>query len=88
MSFKFKIMLQFNKNNQEIDLIKVVFAFLIHAAKIDEKYTDEDLLKTLFLNFHNLIKKMSQKKMLRILIKKAEEYENNSNHILRIHKGS
>ena len=51
-------MLQFNKkeNNQEIDLIKVV-SLLIHAAKIDEKYTDEErrLIKDFILKISEML---------------------------------
>ena len=70
-------MLQFNKkeNNQEIDLIKVV-SLLIHAAKIDEKYTDEErkLIKEFILNFSQLNKKnVAEKDVKEILITNRTE---------------
>ena len=82
-------MLQFNKkeNNQEIDLIKVV-SLLIHAAKIDEKYTDEErkLIKEFILNFSQLNKKNVAEKDVKEIINKAEDIEKNSNQILEFTK--
>ena len=71
------------KNNPEEkneNLIKML-ALLIHAARIDENYSDEE--KELVINFAE----MSSKKNLSIgqillMIKSAEEYEKNSNQIL------
>ena len=82
-------MLQFNKkeNNQEIDLIKVV-SLLIHAAKIDEKYTDEErrLIKDFILNFSRLNKKNVAEKDVKEIINKAEDIEKSSNQILEFTK--
>ena len=82
-------MLQFNKkeNNQEIDLIKVV-SLLIHAAKIDEKYTDEErkLIKEFILNFSQLNKKNVAEKDVKEIINKAEDIEKSSNQILEFTK--
>ena len=82
-------MLQFNKkeNNQEIDLIKVV-SLLIHAAKIDEKYTDEErrLIKDFILNFSQLNKKNVAEKDVKEIINKAEDIEKSSNQILEFTK--
>ena len=82
-------MLQFNKkeNNQEIDLIKVV-SLLIHAAKIDEKYTDEErkLIKEFILNFSKINKKNVAEKDVKEIINKAEDIEKSSNQILEFTK--
>ena len=82
----------FNKNNKEnkeddknMNLVKMT-ALLIHAAKIDENYSEKE--KKIVLDFIKMSSKeersdknISQEEAL-ILVKKAEEYENNSNHIL------
>ena len=67
-------------DDKKLNLKKKV-ALLIHAAKIDENYTDKE--KKLVLDFINLIseKKLNEEEINR-LIKDAEEYENNSNQIL------
>ncbi len=82
-----------NKENKEDDknmnLVKMT-ALLIHAAKIDENYSEKE--KKIVLDFIKMSSKdegsdknISQEEAL-ILIKKAEEYENNSNHILEYTK--
>ena len=75
-----------DKNN---DLIKVI-CLLIHAARIDENYSEKE--KKIIIDFTGLflekekpqnenIKSLSQKEIIR-LVEKAEEYEKNSNQIL------
>ena len=78
----------FNKKNSEnIDLLKVV-SLLIHAAKIDEHYTEKE--KKLIRSFIEIFSKENQKSLgeneVLDLIKKSEEYENNSNQILEFTK--
>ena len=68
-------------------MIKIV-SLLIHAAKIDENYTDKE--KKLIRDFvadYTIEKKeiISQDGIFNIL-KKAEDYENNSNQILEFTK--
>ena len=73
-----------NKKNNDTsykndDLVKML-SLLIHAAKIDEKYSEDE--KKIILNFiKKSSKEMTDTEMLNLL-KKAEEYENNSNQIL------
>ena len=75
-----------DKNN---DLIKVI-CLLIHAARIDENYSEKE--KKIIIDFTGLflekekaqnknIKSLSQKDIIN-LVEKAEEYEKNSNQIL------
>tara|TARA_B100000282_G_scaffold227594_1_gene170274 strand:- start:62 stop:505 length:444 start_codon:yes stop_codon:yes gene_type:complete len=71
------------KNNPEDkneNLMKML-ALLIHAARIDENYSDEE--KKLIINYAEMSSKenMSRDQILSI-IKNAEEYEKNSNQIL------
>ncbi len=72
-----------NKNieNNSIDTIKIV-ALLIHAAKIDENYTDKEkeiIKKT-------LLKLEIKEENIDKLIEDAEKLENNSNQILEFTK--
>ena len=62
------------------NLMKML-ALLIHAAKIDENYSNEE--KELIINFAEMSSKknLSREQILSI-IKSAEEYERNSNQIL------
>ena len=75
------------KNNHNTDIIKVV-SLLIHAAKIDENYTDKE--KKLIKNFVILFSKENKKNITDNealdLIKESEECENNSNQILEFTK--
>ena len=75
------------KNNHNTDIIKVV-SLLIHAAKIDENYTDKE--KKLIKNFVILFSKENKKNITDNealdLIKASEECENNSNQILEFTK--
>ena len=68
----------FNDHNKE--LTKMI-ALLIHAARIDENYTEKE--KKIIINFAEMSskKKLSKNEILD-LISKAEEYEKNSNQIL------
>jgi uncharacterized tellurite resistance protein B-like protein len=63
------------KNLNSENIIGIV-ALLVHAAKIDEKYSDKE--KTLIKEF---IKSFSESNDEEVL-KKAEEIENNSNQLL------
>ncbi len=64
-----------NKNN---DLIKII-ALLIHAAKIDENYSEVE--KKIIFNFVINFSKKPKEEVLNI-IKKSEEHEKSSNQIL------
>ena len=68
----------FNDHNKE--LTKMI-ALLIHAARIDENYTEKE--KKIIINFAEMSsKKNLSKNEILDLISKAEEYEKNSNQIL------
>ena len=64
-------------NAENNDLIKVA-ALMIHAAKIDENYSnhEEEIIKKTLLKFG------TKNENLDIVIKKAKEIENNANQIL------
>ena len=64
-----------NKNN---DLIKII-ALLIHAAKVDENYSEVE--KKIIFNFVINFSKKPKEEVLNI-IKKSEEHEKSSNQIL------
>ena len=67
-------------NDQNKELTKMI-ALLIHAARIDENYTEKE--KKLIINFAEMSsKKNLSKNEILDLISKAEEYERNSNQIL------
>ena len=67
---------QDEKNQQDIDLVKII-SLLIHAAKIDENYTSEEkeiikkTVKKLYPDLDNLDE----------VVSKAEQKENDANHI-------
>ena len=68
------------KKDQENELSKVA-ALLIHAAKIDENYTDKE--KHLINNFiDKFSKENSQNKTSSEIFEEAEKQEKDSNHIL------
>ena len=75
MIFKF-----FNKNNEKSDTNEEsinIACLLIHAAKIDENYTSEEreiIKKTVIKLYPNL-------NNLNDIVSKAEQKENDSNHI-------
>ena len=64
-------------NNKSEDLIKIC-ALLIHAAKIDEKYSqeEEEIIKKTLLDLG------ADKNNLETLINKAKKIEENANQIL------
>ena len=64
-----------NKNN---DLI-IIIALLIHAAKVDENYSEVE--KKIIFNFVINFSKKPKEEVLNI-IKKSEEHEESSNQIL------
>ena len=69
-----------NKSNENEGLIKVA-ALLIHAAKIDENYTDKE--KDLINNFINKFSEINPQNQTSIKIfEEAEKKERDSNHIL------
>ena len=69
-----------DKKNE--DLIKII-ALLIHAAKIDENYSDME--KKIIFNFVMDFSKKTKEEVLDI-IKKSEEHEEDSNQILEYTK--
>ena len=74
------IKLSNNKDKQNIELTKIV-SLLIHAAKIDENYTDKE--KDLINNFINKFSKENfQNKTSSEIFEEAEKQEKDSNHIL------
>ena len=69
-----------NKDKENIELTKIV-SLLIHAAKIDENYTDKE--KDLINNFINKFsEESSQNKTSSEIFEEAEKQEKDSNHIL------
>ena len=74
------IKLSNNKDKENIELTKIV-SLLIHAAKIDENYTDKE--KDLINNFINKFsEENSQNKTSSEILEEAEKQEKDSNHIL------
>jgi len=69
-------------NNKNDDLIKII-SLLIHAAKIDENYSEIE--KKIIFDFTTGFAKKPKQEVLDI-IKKSEEYERNSNQILEYTK--
>ena len=67
-----------DKNKSKNNFLIKVCALLIHAAKIDENYTDkeEEIIKKTLLELD------SNKESLSIIINKAKVIEENSNQIL------
>ncbi len=62
------------------DLIKII-ALLIHAAKIDENYSEKE--KKLIMSFTEMsLNKKLDNEQINSLIDQAEQYEKNSNQIL------
>ena len=71
---------ELNLEGKNIDLIKMI-SLLIHAAKIDENYTEKE--KSLIMNFIEVSsKKQFDKKEVFKLMNDAETHEKNSNQIL------
>mgnify|MGYP001243561894 FL=1 len=75
------------ENKKKIDLIKVV-SLLIHAAKIDEKYTEKEkkLIKEFILKFSNNSNENVTENNILDILNKAEDFEKNSNQILEFTK--
>ena len=69
-------------DNENVSLVRLV-ALLIHAAKIDENYSE--LEKKIIFNFVINFSKKTKEEVLDI-IKKSEEHEKNSNQILEYTK--
>ena len=63
---------------QSVDIISKTASLLIHAAKIDENYTNDE--KTIIEK--TLVELGANKEKLNELMKRAEENEENSNQIL------
>ena len=63
---------------QQIDIISKTASLLIHAAKIDENYTNNEKI----IIEKTLVELGANKEKLNELIKRAEENEENSNQIL------
>jgi uncharacterized tellurite resistance protein B-like protein len=62
------------------DLIKIL-ALLVHAAKIDENYSDKE--KKLIISFAEMSSdKKLDKEQINSIVDRAEQYEKNSNQIL------
>ena len=75
-------MLKFSKteNPKNIELIKIV-SLLVHAAKIDENYTNKE--RELIINFINNFSKEDKRNIKSSeILEEAEKYEKDSNHIL------
>ena len=75
-------MLKFSKteNPKNIELIKIV-SLLVHAAKIDENYTNKE--RELIINFINNFSKEDKGNIKSSeILEEAETYEKDSNHIL------
>ena len=72
------------KDQKNIELIKIV-SLLVHAAKIDENYTNKE--RDLITNFINDFSKENQQinKSSEVL-EESEKYEKDSNHILEFTK--
>ena len=63
---------------QQIDIISKTASLLIHAAKIDENYTNSEKI----IIERTLVELGANKEELNELMKRAEENEENSNQIL------
>tara|TARA_Y100001970_G_scaffold242155_1_gene306311 strand:+ start:3982 stop:4413 length:432 start_codon:yes stop_codon:yes gene_type:complete len=77
-----------NKNNKQvIDILKII-SLLIHAAKIDENYTEKEkkLVKNFVLNFIKENKEVIAEGDIDNLIENAEKYEKDSIQILEFTK--
>jgi len=72
-----------NDSDENINLLKIV-ALLIHAAKIDENYTERE--KKIINDFVNISLKNKENEYVLNFVKKAEVYESNSNQILEYTK--
>ena len=80
-------MFNFNKKKessklQQVDIISKTASLLIHAAKIDENYTNNEKV----IIEKTLVELGANKENLNGLMKRAEENEKNSNQILEFTK--
>ena len=78
----------FNKKNEQIINPLKIVSLLIHAAKIDENYTEKEkkLIKNFLIIFLKENQKIISEDEITDLTKKAEKYENDSNQILEFTK--
>ena len=67
-----------NKNPEKLDIISKTASLLIHAAKIDENYTNKEK----FIIERTLIELGADKEKINQIMENAEENEKNSNQIL------
>ena len=83
----FKDNSQKDDRGSDISLVKII-SLLIHAAKIDEHYSEKEveLIKNFIITFSKRNKEDINEQQALTYIKKAEEYENNSNQILEFTK--
>ena len=63
---------------QQVDIISKTASLLIHAAKIDEKYTNNEKI----IIEKTLVELGANKEKLNEIMKRAEENEENSNQII------
>ena len=69
------------KNQSENDNLVKMIALLIHAAKIDENYSEKE--KKLIMSFAEMSSnKKLDNEQIKSLVDQAEQYEKNSNQIL------
>ncbi|MDC0216300.1 TerB family tellurite resistance protein [Candidatus Pelagibacter sp.] len=66
------------KSSEKIDILSKTASLLIHAAKIDEEYTDKEKI----IIKETLIELGANKENIEDLIKIAEQNEKNSNQII------
>ena len=66
------------ENKKEDNHFQKITSLLIHAAKIDENYTESE--KKLVLNFINNF--AEDKTKIKVLLDEAEKFESNSNQLL------
>jgi uncharacterized tellurite resistance protein B-like protein len=67
-----------NKNPEKLDIISKTASLLIHAAKIDENYTNKEK----FIIERTLIELGADKEKINQIMENAEKNEKNSNQIL------
>ena len=67
-----------NKDPEEIDILSKTASLLIHAAKIDQNYTNKEK----FIIERTLIELGADKEKINQLMQNAEKNEKNSNQIL------
>ena len=76
------------KAESENENLIQILALLIHAAKIDEKYTEKEkkLIKEFILKFSNNSNENVTENNILDILNKAEDFEKNSNQILEFTK--